>query len=296
MIPLITALPADPPSTADPANFDARGDALLGALPTMVTEENAAIAAMNAAITQMNLDIAAIATAATLAADAAGMLGSSSSTLTVNAGDKNIVLSGAKPNLMTVDRQVVLILKSDPTIRMFGNIDGTPTPTSTTAQVVVTSGGVSGAGTFSGWDVMAASFFAAAATAAEVLAAVSDAAPMTPKSLKDALAPYALTDGATVTPSGLNGLDFSWTIGGNRTLGALTNTYPGARGQIAITQDGTGSRILAWSSVYRRRGGLPVLSTAAAAVDYLNYTVKAVDVSGTATLVIVTFDKAPTTS
>lgn len=37
----ITALPT-PPSSTDPANFDTRGDALLGALPALVTETNAA--------------------------------------------------------------------------------------------------------------------------------------------------------------------------------------------------------------------------------------------------------------
>ncbi|WP_295850954.1 hypothetical protein [uncultured Xylophilus sp.] len=47
-IPTITELPPNPPSSADPDNFDPRADALLDALPTMVTQENAAIVAMNA--------------------------------------------------------------------------------------------------------------------------------------------------------------------------------------------------------------------------------------------------------
>ena len=37
----ITPFPATPPSTSDPANFDARGDALLGHLPVFVADANA---------------------------------------------------------------------------------------------------------------------------------------------------------------------------------------------------------------------------------------------------------------
>jgi hypothetical protein len=62
----ITALPT-PPSSTDPANFDARGDALLGALPALVTETNAA-----GTVTYANaVEAAASATAAAAARDAA---------------------------------------------------------------------------------------------------------------------------------------------------------------------------------------------------------------------------------
>lgn len=43
----ITALPT-PPSRSDPANFAARGDAFLGALPTFATEANAVASEVNA--------------------------------------------------------------------------------------------------------------------------------------------------------------------------------------------------------------------------------------------------------
>lgn len=43
----ITALPT-PPSRSDPANFSARGDAFLSALPTFVTEANAVASEVNA--------------------------------------------------------------------------------------------------------------------------------------------------------------------------------------------------------------------------------------------------------
>lgn len=50
-IPTITALPTAPSRTTSPTIFTTQADALLSALPTMVTEENASIAAMNTAVT-----------------------------------------------------------------------------------------------------------------------------------------------------------------------------------------------------------------------------------------------------
>lgn len=290
--PEIDTLP-DPPSRGDPAAvFSADAAAFTGAMVPFGAQVNAAAAAtyQNALATvEAAVDLAAI---VDLAAASTDMFGRSVSLLTVGAGTKTIHLDEPADGF-AVNDQVLIAQRADPSIRMFGQIatfDGSDDMT-----VTVVSSGVFGTGSYSSWIVMSAAFLAAAATGAQVLEA-SGAVAMTPESMKDALVPFALTDGPTVTPSGLDGLDFTWPIGGNRTLGAITNTYPGARGQIAITQDATGSRILAWSSVYKRRGGLPILSTVAASVDYLNYTVKMVNGSGTATLVVVTFDKAPSTS
>lgn len=47
VMPTITPLP-DPPETTDPANFNSKADALLGALPDFVTEANALAVAMEA--------------------------------------------------------------------------------------------------------------------------------------------------------------------------------------------------------------------------------------------------------
>jgi len=49
----IDPLPTPVPQTTDPVNFDARADALLAALPTMVDQMNATAAAMNAAASAM---------------------------------------------------------------------------------------------------------------------------------------------------------------------------------------------------------------------------------------------------
>jgi hypothetical protein len=85
----------------------------------------------------------------------------------------------------------------------------------------------------------------------------------------------ALTDAATVAVDMSTGINFSVTLGGNRTLGNPSNTTNGKTGVIYITQDGTGSRTLAYSSNWKFAGGTaPVLSTTAGAVDMLFYQVQ----------------------
>ena len=59
----ITALPTPAPSTSDPSTFDARGDALFGALPTMITEANALEASVNAKEVAINAVSTAMASA-----------------------------------------------------------------------------------------------------------------------------------------------------------------------------------------------------------------------------------------
>jgi hypothetical protein len=91
----------------------------------------------------------------------------------------------------------------------------------------------------------------------------------------DAAAFVALTDGATVTPDFAAGLNFTWTIAGNRTLANPSSAKEGQTGVIQVTQDGTGSRtISAYGNQYRFAGGTDiVLSTAAGAIDLLFYVV-----------------------
>jgi len=85
----------------------------------------------------------------------------------------------------------------------------------------------------------------------------------------------ALTDGATITPNFNNANNFSVTLGGNRTLANPTNLTAGQSGVIVITQDGTGSRTLAYGSNFKFPGGTaPTLTTTASAVDVLAYYVE----------------------
>ena len=85
----------------------------------------------------------------------------------------------------------------------------------------------------------------------------------------------ALTDGATITPDFSVANNFSVTLGGNRTLANPTNLVAGQSGCIWITQDGTGSRTLAYGSYWDFTGGTaPTLTTTANAVDCLVYAVQ----------------------
>ena len=85
----------------------------------------------------------------------------------------------------------------------------------------------------------------------------------------------ALTDGATITPNFALANNFSVTLGGNRTLANPSNLTAGQSGVIVITQDGTGSRTLAYGSYWKFAAGTaPTLTTTASAVDVLAYYVE----------------------
>ena len=84
-----------------------------------------------------------------------------------------------------------------------------------------------------------------------------------------------LTDAATVAVNLSLGNNFQVTLAGNRTLGAPTNVVAGQSGIIRVIQDATGSRTLAYNSVYKFPGGTaPTLTTTASAVDLLAYHVE----------------------
>lgn len=85
----------------------------------------------------------------------------------------------------------------------------------------------------------------------------------------------ALTDGTTITADFALANNFSVTLGGNRTLANPSNLTAGQSGAIFISQDGTGSRTLAFGSYWDFSAGTaPTLTTTASAVDLLVYTVR----------------------
>lgn len=82
------------------------------------------------------------------------------------------------------------------------------------------------------------------------------------------VAPHALTDGSSIATDASLSNNFTVTLGGNRTLANPTNLAAGMWLHWTITQDGTGSRTLAYGSDFKWSGGVaPTLSTAAGAVD-----------------------------
>ena len=91
---------------------------------------------------------------------------------------------------------------------------------------------------------------------------------------KQVYSPFvALTDGATISVDASVGNMFRVTLGGNRTVGAPTNSQDGQTINFHISQDGTGNRTLAWNSAYKWPSGVaPTLSTAANALDVVSCT------------------------
>ena len=84
----------------------------------------------------------------------------------------------------------------------------------------------------------------------------------------------ALSDGSTITPDFDTAQNFSVTLGGNRTLANPNNIDAGQTGSIFVTQDGTGSRTLAFGNKFAFAGGTaPTLTTTASAVDRIDYIV-----------------------
>ena len=91
----------------------------------------------------------------------------------------------------------------------------------------------------------------------------------------------SLSDGSNITVNLSSASHFTVTLGGNRTFinsGMNTGSAIGSSGSIFIVQDGTGSRTAAFQSAYKFAGGTaPTLSTAANAVDRLDYVVRSAD-------------------
>ena len=87
-----------------------------------------------------------------------------------------------------------------------------------------------------------------------------------------AATPSPLVDGASIPIDFSLSNNFSVTLGGNRTLANPTNVNPGQSGNIAITQDATGSRTLAYGVNWKfNNGSAPTLTTTAGATDLLVY-------------------------
>ena len=89
----------------------------------------------------------------------------------------------------------------------------------------------------------------------------------------------ALSDGATITIDMATACHHSVTLGGNRTFAAPSNQVVGQSGSIFITQDGTGSRTASFNSAFKFVSGVaPTLSTAANAIDRIDYIIKSSNV------------------
>jgi hypothetical protein len=82
----------------------------------------------------------------------------------------------------------------------------------------------------------------------------------------------ALADGTNISVNLALNNHFSVTLAGNRTLDNPTNIVAGTSGSFFITQDGSGSRTLAYGSYYDfAAGAAPTLTTTAAKIDRIDY-------------------------
>lgn len=109
------------------------------------------------------------------------------------------------------------------------------------------------------------------ASNAQIWTGSSNAVALTPANLYTSSAPQALTSGATITPDGDNGFNFTLTLAHTATLANPSDFKVGQSGVIVITQDTGAPWTLAYGSNWKFPGGAPVLSTAVGAVDLLTY-------------------------
>ncbi len=85
--------------------------------------------------------------------------------------------------------------------------------------------------------------------------------------------PFGLTDGASIAVNAFLSNNFTVTLGGNRTLANPTNTTAGQWLDFVITQDGSGSRTLAFGAGYLNSAGAAftaTLNSAAAGVTTIS--------------------------
>ena len=127
------------------------------------------------------------------------------------------------------------------------------------------------------------------ASASDIWAGSAATKYISPSKALASQAPAVLASGASITPDGADGFNFTLTLAENATLENPSNFGEGRSGVIVITQDGTGSRTLAYGTHWRFPGGAPVLSTAAGAIDLLAY------YKVSSTLILATLTKAYST-
>lgn len=136
----ITALPT-PPSRTDAANFSARADAFLGALPTFGTEANALAV-------EVNGYAANAASSASTAVNAPGTSATSTTSLAIGTGSKSLTVQTGKA--FVVGQWVTITSTATPANWMHGQISAYTTGT---GALTVTVSMVGGSGTIAAWTV-----------------------------------------------------------------------------------------------------------------------------------------------
>lgn len=291
-IPTITALPASP-STDDPTNFESEADALLAAFPTLVTEENLAIAAMNTVAGEVSTNASTASSAATAAVNAGTLIATVSTSLSLTTGAKSISWAESGRTFANT-RQCTLVRASDPTQKMWGAISSVDNTAKTATLTISTSDNIAGSGgPYTDWILMDSWIERLAeATVAQVWTKTGHVA-LSPDVARDANAAQTLTMGATVTPNGEAGLRRALACNGSFTLAAPTNCDPGDVFEIDITHSANNS-VMSVNSALKRQNGLGVLSITSGHRDLLIILVQTVDGSRVCTRGIYQVIRNPT--
>lgn len=139
--PTIDDLPTPPPSRADPTNFAARGDATLGALPTLITQINVVVAWIVDALAQILAAAASVVSSPNTQA-------TSTSNLSVSIALKTLNIEASKS--IVEDMWVAIVDQTNPSRWMAGPVSSYDAGT---GQLIVDSQRVAGTGSSTSWRV-----------------------------------------------------------------------------------------------------------------------------------------------
>lgn len=268
----ITPLPTPVPSTADPANFDTRADALLEALPTFVTETNTTAAQVNAdaaAAAQAKADAENAATLAGQNATAASAAATTNATSTTSntiagSGDKTWDVGTGKSFVLG---QYVRVANSV-TAWMAGLVKSYSGST-----LVVTVDDSAGSGTFTSWTVSLAPKGATrtAAAAADVWAGTANTKDITPKAFADSAAFVALTSSAALAPAASDGFNRVCTLAHSGSVAAPSGMLDGVMYELVLIGNGSAAPT-SWTGVDSwGDAGTPDYNSASGAVNVISY-------------------------
>lgn len=136
--PTITPLPPAPSRGTDsPQQFSDKGDALLGALPGMVTQTNVAVAFVNDATETIETLV-----------ESAGFTTTSSTSLSVTTGSKTLTVQANRSYV--VGTLLLIARTADPAVQMLAQVTAY-NPTTGALSVAVSD--VFGSGTYSDWTI-----------------------------------------------------------------------------------------------------------------------------------------------
>jgi hypothetical protein len=104
------------------------------------------------------------------------------------------------------------------------------------------------------------------ATGGPAILKISSAGALTASSVVN-----VITYASTIAPNAALANAFAVTLTGNMTMNVPTNAVPGTTYRVELIQDATGSRLLTLGTGFKTAGGAPTLTTAANAIDRLNF-------------------------